>query len=211
MVKGTRNLFGEEAKTLTNIIKKLSNFVEDQGYNIFIPSSLASQQVFVDKAGSEILNQMYSFKDKGDRDICLIPEVTAIVQKEYNEHWINTMHKPVKVYYATRCYRYEQPQAGRYREFWQFGVECLGGRETDLAEVQILLQTCLTEVGLSEDSFKMNFFVERGLDYYVGSGFEVEVPTLGAQKQIAGGGKYKEGIGWAIGIDRLMLALEQRV
>ena len=47
--------------------------------------------------------------------------------------------------------------------------------------------------------------VERGLNYYVEDGFEIEIPSLGAQKQILGGGAYKEGIGFAIGFDRLML------
>ena len=53
--------------------------------------------------------------------------------------------------------------------------------------------------------YKLNETVKRGLSYYVEDGFEVEVSSLGAQKQIAGGGRYKEGIGWAIGLDRLLL------
>lgn len=50
--------------------------------------------------------------------------------------------------------------------------------------------------------------VKRGLSYYTEDGFEVECSNLGAQKQVAGGGRYSEGIGWAIGVDRLILALE---
>jgi histidyl-tRNA synthetase len=51
--------------------------------------------------------------------------------------------------------------------------------------------------------------VKRGLGYYVEDGFEVECPNLGAQKQIAGGGRYDCGIGWAIGVDRLLFAMEK--
>jgi histidyl-tRNA synthetase len=54
--------------------------------------------------------------------------------------------------------------------------------------------------------YKFNDTVKRGLNYYVEDGFEVEVETLGAQKQIAGGGRYKEGIGWAIGLDRMLMS-----
>jgi histidyl-tRNA synthetase len=50
--------------------------------------------------------------------------------------------------------------------------------------------------------------VKRGLGYYIEDGFEARSPQLGAQQQIAGGGRYAEGIGWAIGLDRLLLALE---
>jgi histidyl-tRNA synthetase len=54
--------------------------------------------------------------------------------------------------------------------------------------------------------YKFNDAVKRGLSYYTEYGFEVECASLGAQKQIAGGGAYNEGIGWAIGVDRLLLA-----
>lgn len=144
---------------------------------------------------------MYAFKDKGDRDICLVPEATALVQQLYNESWKSFMKKPIRVFYVQRCYRYERPQAGRYREFTQIGVERLGG-DDGRNEVIDLLKKCLA---LFPVDYKLNDSVKRGLSYYVEDGFEVEVESLGAQKQIAGGGRYAEGIGWAIGLDRLML------
>lgn len=155
----------------------------------------------MDKAGPEILGQMYTFKDKGDRDICLVPEGTALIQQMFNENWNKCMKKPIRIFYVQRCYRYERPQAGRYREFTQIGVERLGG-DDGREEVVSLLKKCL---GLFPVKYNFNDSVKRGLSYYVEDGFEVEVESLGAQKQIAGGGRYKEGIGWAIGLDRLML------
>lgn len=144
---------------------------------------------------------MYAFKDKKDRDICLIPEVTAIVQEFYNKDWINTKKKPVKVFYISRCYRYDRPQLGRYREFTQFGVEVLGGNlDKNYEEVKILAQKLLKGYN---NTFKP--LVKRGLSYYIEDGFEIECPELGAQKQVLGGGKYAEGSGFAIGIDRLLL------
>jgi histidyl-tRNA synthetase len=165
---------------------------------------LWEQQTFIDKAGEEILGQMYAFKDKGDRDICLLPEATAVIQKMFNEEWNYILKKPVKLFYVQRCYRYEKPQAGRYREFTQFGIERLGGdKEAGREEVIRLLKGCLD---LFPIDYKFNDTVKRGLNYYVEDGFEVEVETLGAQKQIAGGGRYKEGIGWAIGLDRMLMS-----
>ena len=178
-----------------------------EGYQEFIPSVLALSDLFADKAGPEILGQMYVFDDHGGREICLIPEVTAVVQAEYMEDWSKRLPKPVKLFYLSRCYRYERPQAGRYREFWQFGVENLGGNASR-EEMTDLLSLTLRTVGLQ--GFVLNESVQRGLSYYVEDGFEVEVPTLGAQKQVAGGGRYDCGIGWAIGVDRLLLALEKQ-
>ena len=160
------------------------------------------QSTFIDKAGPEILNQMWTFKDKGDRDVCLIPEVTGVIQELYRDDWSKSQPKPVKIFYTARCYRYERPQLGRYREFTQFGIEILGG-ENNKDEAIELLKKCLSEFNID---YELSLSVQRGLAYYVEEGFEAICNKLGAQKQIAGGGKYAEGIGWAIGIDRLILA-----
>lgn len=207
MLKGTRVLIGQEAITLSFIIHELERMACEAGYApVFIPS-IWEQAPFVSKAGPEILNQMYTFKDKGDRDVCLIPEVTAIIQQMYKDHWSKSQPKPMRIFYVSRCYRYERPQAGRYREFWQFGIEHLGNSPAaDTPEVQQLLLQMLRRLGVD---FEFNDSVKRGLDYYVEDGFEASCPKLGAQKQIAGGGRYDCGIGFAIGVDRLMLALEK--
>lgn len=149
---------------------------------------------------------MYAFKDRGDRDICLIPEATALIQEEYNKSWSKAWAKPVRVFYVQRCYRYEKPQKGRYREFTQVGVELLGNKPGDKEEVVKILKDC---IALFPVECQFKDAVKRGLTYYVEDGFEVEIESLGAQKQVAGGGRYAEGIGWAIGLDRLLVALQQ--
>jgi len=125
----------------------------------------------------------------------------------WNDEWARTIGGPLKIFYIQRCYRYERPQAGRYREFTQAGVEILGGSQDDKEEAVSSLRACLDKLGLS---YMFNAAVKRGLSYYVEDGFEAEVATLGAQKQVAGGGRYAEGIGWAIGVDRVMLALQTK-
>jgi len=167
-------------------------------------SSLAEQQVFIEKAGPEILNQMYAFPDRKERPICLVPEVTAVIQQIWRDEWCRNKKRPYKIFYIQRCYRYERPQAGRYREFTQAGVEILGGDQNDRLEAISSLKACLDRI--VPDKYHLNESVKRGLSYYIEDGFEAEIESLGAQKQVAGGGRYAEGIGWAIGVDRLMLA-----
>jgi len=149
---------------------------------------------------------MYAFEDKRGRAICLIPEVTAIVQERWRDSWAKTQPRPYRLFYESRCYRYERPQRGRYREFTQVGVEILGGDPAaGLTEAKQTLIGLLEVLGLE---YEFRDSVRRGLTYYTSPGFEVECDRLGAQKQVAGGGPYAEGVGWAIGIDRLLLALE---
>jgi histidyl-tRNA synthetase len=77
--------------------------------------------------GTDIVEkEMYSFKDKGDNDITLRPEGTASVCRAYIEHGMANLPQPVKLFYLTSIYRYERPQAGRLREFHQFGYEAIG-------------------------------------------------------------------------------------
>lgn len=218
MVRGTRLLIGPEATLYFEVTDKIRKYLKSRGFHEILLPALWDQQTFVDKAGPEILGQMYAFKDKGDRDICLIPECTALVQKMWTEEW-SKMSNPdiralrespmgVKLFYIQRCYRYERPQAGRYREFTQAGVEILGGDGT--SDAWLARETLQQALDLFKVPYAFNASVKRGLSYYVEDGFEAEVAYLGAQKQIAGGGRYKGGIGWAIGVDRLMLALQEK-
>lgn len=165
--------------------------------------ALWGQQTFIDKAGPEIINQMWAFEDKGNRPVCLIPEVTGPIQEMWRDDWSKRC-KSKRIFYTSRCYRYERPQAGRYREFTQFGIELLGSIENAQEEAVGLLRMALDRCGAD---YVLTEAVKRGLSYYIEGGFEAECAKLGAQKQIAGGGRYAEGVGWAIGVDRLMLAL----
>lgn len=203
MIRGTRFIFGKQAEVYNLIVDKTKTLLKANGFEEIILPNIWEQETFVKKAGPEILGQMYTFKDKGEREICLIPEATALVQELYNDSWKKSMPKPMRIFYVQKCYRYERPQEGRYREFTQLGIEILGGKSPDdKEEATKLLKLSIDQLGVP---YEFKDSVKRGLDYYVEDGFEVEVPTLGAQKQVAGGGRYNEGIGWAIGVDRLMI------
>jgi histidyl-tRNA synthetase len=179
----------------------------DAGYEEVIVPSIWEQRPFVEKGGREIVSQMYAFDDKKGRAICLVPEITALIQETWRKEWQKRASGPRRVFYAARCFRYERPQKGRYREFTQVGVELLGGvAPEDRREVEALLRSVLDRVGVRYD---FDEAVVRGLGYYLDEGFEASCGALGAQKQIAGGGRYAEGVGFAIGVDRLLLALAE--
>lgn len=207
LLRGTRIIEGQDAELFSDTIDKLKSIVKALGFQEVIIPSIWSQDTFIKKAGENILNEMYAFNDKKGRDICLVPEITAIIEEMWKTKWSKEKKKPHKIFYISRCYRYERPQEGRYREFFQFGVEILGGKPE---ETDKLCQEVLTKI---LDSFEINYTisksVKRGLDYYVEDGFEVECEKLGAQKQIMGGGRYESGIGFAFGVDRLILAMKK--
>ncbi len=97
-----------------------------------------------------VTKEMYTFKDKGDRSITLKPEGTAGAVRSFIENGMYGGVLPAKMYYITPAFRYERPQAGRLREFHQFGVEIFGasGAQTD-AEAIAAADTLLKELGLS--------------------------------------------------------------
>lgn len=97
-----------------------------------------------------VTKEMYTFKDKGDRSITLKPEGTAGAVRAYIENGLAGGALPVKMYYITPAFRYERPQAGRLREFHQFGVEIFGAAsaQTD-AETILTADTLLKELGLN--------------------------------------------------------------
>ncbi|CAM2783857.1 MULTISPECIES: ATP phosphoribosyltransferase regulatory subunit [Pseudomonas] len=179
-------------------------FIEAGAEEAIVPA-LWGQDTFIEKAGgSEIIGQMWAFADKAGRPCCLIPEATALFQ-ERSAVLLNGRAEAM-FFYVARCYRYERPQAGRYREFTQLGLEILSPDPgLALQRSQALCSGFLNTLGLD---YELNLAVKRGLSYYLqGNGFEVRCPTLGAQQQVVGGGAYREGAGFGIGLERLVLAL----
>lgn len=167
--------------------------------------ALWSQDTFVEKAGgSEVIEQMWTFPDKKGRQCCLIPEATALFQERSKVLLERRAERAL--FYVARCYRYERPQAGRYREFTQLGFELLcSDPERALVRSQDIASGFLDSLGLR---YEIDFCARRGLSYYLnGQGFEVRCNELGAQQQVVGGGAYREGAGFGIGAERLLLTM----
>lgn len=104
-----------------------------------------------------VQKEMYTFDDKGGRSITLRPELTAGVIRSVLENGLTNGPLPLKVCYIGGCYRYEKPQAGRLREFHQFGVECVGAAAPNAdAEVISLAKQVLDNIGIEKISLEIN-------------------------------------------------------
>lgn len=104
-----------------------------------------------------VQKEMYSFQDKGGREVTLKPEGTAPVVRSFIENKMYADTQPTKLFYITPCFRYERPQAGRLRQFHQFGVEAFGSDLPSIdAEVMALAVTFLNKVGLKDLELRIN-------------------------------------------------------
>jgi histidyl-tRNA synthetase len=107
---------------------------------------------------TDIVNkEMYTFEDKGGRSITLKPEGTAGAARMFIENGLANSALPLKAYYIAPCYRYERPQAGRLREFHQFGIEAFGSKSADMdAEVIFAASTFLNKLGIKDTKLYIN-------------------------------------------------------
>ncbi|MGA1793223.1 MAG: histidine--tRNA ligase [Thermoplasmatota archaeon] len=312
--RGTRDFGPEEMKKRRNIESRMRGAIESFGYSEISTPTFEHSDLFVARSGPQILEQIYNFNDKGGRELVLRPELTAPVMRFYFSDLRNAP-KPLRIYYFGNCFRYERPQKGRYREFWQIGLEYIGNRTPlalsevinaaigtldssglkgfqvrvghvallssilsgwsvdrsdrelmiaidkkdrkrivdilgdgpaamkvadfvtrtyDLSTSGTVLKEMISDIpGVDEGAVEelsrvlelivpgggevlMDPSITRGLDYYDGVVFEIDAPSLGAEKQICGGGAYSlsevfggdvEGIGFALGFDRILVAL----
>jgi histidyl-tRNA synthetase len=201
--KGTRILIGNKKRELLN---KMIDVLYFYGFEEIEIPIIQLKETFENKVGKENNNLMFNFKDNGNRDIVLSPEYTSVIQQLSKETY--KQEKNVKLFYIQECFRGEKPQKGRYRQFTQLGVEIINPNDSinNNTLVQIVIELLSTLHDISFDSFKVNYEVKRGLDYYNdGKGFEVLCEELGSSKQVCGGGFYNGGCGFSLGIDRLML------
>ena len=95
------------------------------GYDEVETPILESFDLISAKAGDEIRHRMYAFKDLGGRMVALRPEITPSIARVVANK-LRTEIKPLKIGYIANCFRYDNPQMGRYREFWQAGFELFG-------------------------------------------------------------------------------------
>lgn len=109
-------------------------------------------------AGSDIVaKEMYVFEDRGGEQLALRPEGTAGVCRAYLEHGMASLPQPVRVWYLGPMFRYDRPQAGRYRQLWQFGVECIGDPTPAAdAEVIALQHAIYRRLGLDDLVLRIN-------------------------------------------------------
>jgi histidyl-tRNA synthetase len=150
--RGTRDFLPEEIKKRRKVEGIIRDTFEKFGFCEVVTPTFENLELITAKSGDEIRQGLYHFRDKSDRDLTLRPELTAPVMRLY----VNEMQKrpkPVKLYYIANCFRYERSQKGRFREFWQAGVESIGSANPEAdAEVIALAVKMLENLGL--ENFK---------------------------------------------------------
>ncbi|GAJ18324.1 unnamed protein product, partial [marine sediment metagenome] len=106
------------------------------GFEEFDGPVIETLELYKIKSGEEIVNQLYNFTDKGGRELALRPELTPTVARMISKIQ-NQVSKPIKWFSIPRCMRYEKPQKGRLREFFQFNVDIIGEGE-GIADVEVM-------------------------------------------------------------------------
>ena len=326
--RGTRDFTPDVMNRRLAFEKLLETKALSHGFKRVQTPIFETLDLFTAKSGPGVVKQLYAFQDKSDRALTLRPELTAPVMRMISEE-MRSSPKPLRLSYYGQCFRYEESKKGRYREFFQYGVELIGA-SGPLAEAEVVslainmleasgladyevrighvgvLRDILSGLGLSSEgepespiasamrfldkgdwdglselfaangvasgalenmkslaqldggietldsareiltalgvsldsldelsellsavsslapsppSLKVNLCVARGLDYYTGMVFEVNVAELGGEGQVLGGGSYKllhlfgmedldPSCGFGLGFDRVLLALE---
>jgi len=146
--RGTRDFYPEEMKRRRAVECTMRRIAESWGYGEVATPTFEHLELFTLRSGEAIKEELYAFTDKSARELALRPELTAPVVRMYVES-MQRAPKPLRLYYFGNCFRYERPQRGRFREFWQFGAELIGGREVYAdAEAMALAYTLLSSVGV---------------------------------------------------------------
>ncbi len=163
-VRGMRDLLPQEAEALNNVIAKARETARLYGYSEVITPVVEPYELLSAKSGEEIRSRMFTFKDLGDRTVALRPEFTASIARLATTSLKNEP-KPLRVFSVGSVYRYDEPQRGRYREFWQSNFELMGSLRPEAdAEIILLTNNLMKALGLRDYSFKLGHVgVLRGI------------------------------------------------
>ena len=134
--RGTRDFTPKAMKRRLALEHLLEEVAQRHGFSRVQTPIFESLELFTAKSGPGVINQLYAFQDKGERDLTLRPELTAPVMRMVAEE-MRMDTKPLRLSYYGQCYRYEEFKTGRYREFFQYGVELIGA-SGPLAEAEVL-------------------------------------------------------------------------
>lgn len=158
--RGTQDVLPADSRKWQYVEKVVSEEAKIFGYRELRTPTFEHTELFNRAVGDTtdvVQKEMYTFKDKGDRSITLKPEGTAGAVRALVEHGLLNDALPLKVFYITPCFRYEKPQAGRLREFHQFGVEVFGSSNPLIdAETIGVARSILTRLGIKNLSLEIN-------------------------------------------------------
>ena len=138
--RGTRDLLPKQAALFRRIQDTAAELSNLYGYGEIHTPVFEYSELFQRGVGEStdiVEKEMYSFQDRGQRSLTLRPEGTAPIVRAFVEHKLYNDAMPARYYYWGPMFRYERPQAGRYRQFWQYGVELLG-TQSPWADVEVI-------------------------------------------------------------------------
>ena len=158
--KGTMDILPEDSYRWQYIENEMRRIAKEFGAKEIRTPVFEHTELFLRGVGDTtdvVEKEMYTFNDKGDRSITLRPEGTASAVRSFIEHGMFNNPMPAKLFYIISCYRYEKPQAGRFREFRQFGVEYFGSQSPSAdAEIMELALTLYERMGLKDLTLNIN-------------------------------------------------------
>ncbi|MBT4894788.1 histidine--tRNA ligase [bacterium] len=173
--KGVRDFYPEDQAVQDYIFGKWRKTVESFGYVEYGASILEPTELYEAKSGEELINeQTYTFKDRGDRNVTLRPEMTPTVARMIAGKR-RELSFPLRWYSIPNAFRYERPQRGRLREHWQFNADLFGveGVEADVEVISLAYQM-LTDMGAKENDFEIRINFAGILMQYLKEKFDLD-------------------------------------
>lgn len=199
--KGVRDFYPEDMAIQNYIFSKMKKVPESFGYSEYNASVLENADLYKAKSGEEIVNeQTYTFKDKGDRDVSLRPEMTPTVARMIAAK-TREFSMPLRWYSIPNVFRYEKPQKGRLREHWQLNVDIFGVKGID-AEVELLqmASSIMRSFGLKDSNFEIRINNRKIINYVLKEMFQLDeesshlISKLLDKKDKMEQGDFEEGI-----------------
>lgn len=153
--RGTADILPPDSDNWRRVVEMGTALFRSYGYREIMLPIMEYTEVFargIGRGTDIVQKEMFSFEDKGGRSLTLRPEATAGVARAFNQHHLDAAGLPVKLYYQGPMFRHERPQAGRYRQFHQLGVELMGSPYPGAdAEVIILCADFFRGLGIATD------------------------------------------------------------
>lgn len=159
-LKGIQDILPPDIRIWQKIESTAREIFQRYGFHEIRIPIIESTDIFIRSIGETtdiVEKEMYTFPDKAGRSITMRPEGTAPAVRCYVEHHLYNLPSPQKFFYSGPMFRYERPQKGRFRQFYQIGVEALGISQPSLdAEIIAMLRNLLEGIGLKEVNFELN-------------------------------------------------------
>ncbi|MFB6308564.1 MAG: histidine--tRNA ligase, partial [Haloarculaceae archaeon] len=182
-IKGFRDFYPAEMQARRWASDTLESVARRYGFREIGTPALEPTEMYVDKSGEEIVEELYHFEDQGGRDVALTPELTPTVARMVVAKQ-QELSKPIKWFSTRPFWRYEEPQQGRFREFYQTNVDIFGSDDPAAdAEILAVAVDMLTDLGLTGEDFEIRVSHRDILSGLLDS-FSAEVDTRAAIRAV---------------------------